>query len=105
MEDGIEVRDNITILSPSASTDTALIFYPGAKVESRAYLPILDNIRDRGIMCILVDMPFRMAFFDVDAAEDIFPDFPEIFSGKIPGSPEMLGGYSTCPVTADKISV
>lgn len=28
-EDGITVRDNLTILSPSYPTDTAVIFYPG----------------------------------------------------------------------------
>ena len=31
--DNIEVRDDLTILSPSYPTDTAVIFYPGAKVE------------------------------------------------------------------------
>ena len=28
----IQVQDNLTILSPSYPTDTAIIFYPGAKV-------------------------------------------------------------------------
>lgn len=37
-EDGITVRDNLTILSPSYPTDTAVIFLPrGAKVEGAAY--------------------------------------------------------------------
>lgn len=31
-ENGITVQDDLTILSPSAPTDTAIIFYPGAKV-------------------------------------------------------------------------
>lgn len=35
---GISARDGLTILSPSYATDTALIFYPGAKVEAEAYL-------------------------------------------------------------------
>ena len=42
--DNIEVRDNLTILSPSYPTDTAVIFYPGAKVEAIAYLPLLDQL-------------------------------------------------------------
>ena len=37
--DHLEVRDNLTILSPSYPTDPAIIFYPGAKVEAAAYLP------------------------------------------------------------------
>ena len=40
--DHLEVRDDLTILSPSYPTDTAIIFYPGAKVEAAAYLPLLD---------------------------------------------------------------
>lgn len=38
----IEAQGNLTILSPSYPTDTAIIFYPGAKVEAEAYLPLLN---------------------------------------------------------------
>lgn len=76
--DGIVTQDNLTILSPSYQSDTAIIFYPGAKVETEAYLPLLDQIRQIGITCILVDMPFHMAIFDSDAAEDVMTQFPEI---------------------------
>ncbi len=76
--DGIVTQDNLTILSPSYQSDTAIIFYPGAKVEAEAYLPLLDQIRQTGITCILVDMPFHMAIFDSDAAEDVMTQFPEI---------------------------
>lgn len=75
---GITVRDNLTILSPSYPTDTAVIFYPGAKVEEEAYLPLLDQIQQTGVTCILVEMPFRMAIFDPDAALEVIPQFPEI---------------------------
>ena len=73
----IEVQDNLTILSPSYPTDTAIIFYPGAKVEAEAYLPLLDRIRQTGITCILVHMPFHMAIFDANAAEEVMARFPE----------------------------
>ena len=68
----------LTILSPSYPTDTAIIFYPGAKVEGAAYLPLLDQLRRTGLTCILVEMPFRMAIFDINAAEDVMAQFPEI---------------------------
>ena len=75
---GITVQDNLTILSPTYPTDTAIIFYPGAKVEAEAYLPLLDQIRQTGVTCILVHMPFNMAIFDADAAEEVISRFPEI---------------------------
>ena len=73
----IETQDNLTILSPTEPTDTAIIFYPGAKVEAEAYLPLLDQIRQTGVTCILVHMPFHMAIFDANAAEEVMVQFPE----------------------------
>lgn len=76
--DNIVQQDNLTILSPSAPSNTALIFYPGAKVEAIAYLPLLDQIRRTGVTCILVDMPFHMTIFDSDAAQDVMEQFPDV---------------------------
>lgn len=75
---GISVQEDLTVLSPSYPTDTAIIFYPGAKVEAEAYLPLLDQIRQTGVRCILVHMPFRMAIFDPGAAGDVMEHFPDV---------------------------
>ena len=88
--DNIEVRDDLTVLSPSYPTDTAVIFYPGAKVEAAAYLPLLDQLRQTGLTCILVEMPFRLAIFDVNAAEDVMAQFPDISHWYIAG--HSMGG-------------
>ena len=77
-DSGPSVPDNLTVLSPSVPSDTAIIFYPGAKVEAEAYLPLLEQIKQTGVTCILVHMPFRMAIFDANAAEDVMEQFPEI---------------------------
>ena len=51
------------ILRPEKSSGSALIFYPGAKVEYTAYLPILEKLRQNGIASVLMKMPFNMAIF------------------------------------------
>ena len=51
--------------------DTALIFYPGAKVEYSAYLPLMNQIAAQGIDVYLVQMPFNLAFFGQNSADDI----------------------------------
>lgn len=89
-EDGIDVDGNLTILSPSTKSDTALIFYPGAKVESTAYLPILEKLKNNGLTCILVEMPFNMAIFNSNAADDIFDKYPDIKNWYIGG--HSMGG-------------
>ena len=71
-------------------TDTAIIFYPGAKVEAAAYLPLLNQLRQTGLTCILVEMPFYLAIFDVNAAEDVMAQFPDIQHWYIAG--HSMGG-------------
>lgn len=97
--DGMAVEDGMTILSPSVPTDTAIIFYPGAKVEAIAYLPLLDQIRRTGVTCILVEMPFRMAIFDPDAAQDVMERFPEVEHWYLAG--HSMGGAMASQFAAD----
>ena len=87
---GITVEGDFTILSPSVPSDTGIVFYPGAKVEAEAYLPLLDRIRQTGVTCVLVHMPFNMAIFDPGAAQDVFPLFPQIEHWYVAG--HSMGG-------------
>ncbi len=96
---GITVQDNLTVLAPSVPGDTALIFYPGAKVEAQAYLPLLDSLRQTGLTCILVDMPFHMAIFDADAAQDVIAQFPQYSHWYIAG--HSMGGAMASQFAAD----
>ena len=92
-------QDGLTVLSPSYPTDTGLIFYPGAKVEGTAYLPLLDQLRQTGLTCVLVEMPFHLAIFDADAAEDVMEQFPDIQHWYIAG--HSLGGAMASQFAAD----
>lgn len=53
------------------SDDSALIFYPGAKVEETAYAPLLHGIAAEGMDVCLVKMPFHLAFFGLNKATDV----------------------------------
>lgn len=86
----IITKDNLTILSSDDPSNTALIFYPGAKVEAIAYLPILEQLQDNGITSILVKMPFNMAVFNPNAAKKVFKELPDIENWYIGG--HSMGG-------------
>ena len=51
-----------------------LIFYPGAKVEERAYASFLRLLAEDGMDVCLVRMPLRLAFLDMDAAAGIMEE-------------------------------
>lgn len=55
--------------------DTALVFYPGAKVDSEAYLPLMKKLAENGVDCFLLKPPMRMAIFDMNAAERIIEKY------------------------------
>lgn len=51
--------------------DTAIIFYPGAKVETSAYAPLMHRIAEERADVFLLDMPLHMAFFGINKADRI----------------------------------
>lgn len=67
----IETIDEYTVIVPSEGNNKQLgiIFYPGGKVEAKAYMNLLLQLADQGITSILVDMPFNLAVFNIDAAK------------------------------------
>ena len=86
----VQVKDNLIILQPEVEYDTALIFYPGAKVEYTAYLPILEKLRQNGIASVLIKMPFNMAIFSVNEADKAFTELSGINNWFIGG--HSMGG-------------
>lgn len=51
--------------------ETALVFYPGAKVDAEAYAPLMRRIAEGGVDCFLLNMPMRMAILDMNAANRV----------------------------------
>ncbi len=79
-----------TIVFGDKYAETGFIFYPGGKVEYTAYIPLMHELSERGFFCVLVEMPFNLAVFDVNAADGIQKKYPEIKKWYIGG--HSLGG-------------
>lgn len=94
---------NLTIFMPSKETEaienTGMIFYPGGKVDSLAYAPLMLKLADEGIMCVLIDMPMNLAIFDVDAADKVYEKYPEIENWYLMG--HSLGGVMASQYAED----
>ena len=82
--------------------DTALVFYPGAKVDAEAYLPLMKKLAENGIDCFLLKPPLRMAIFDMNAAEKIINNYDYetwLLSG------HSMGGIAAAGCAADNSDV
>ena len=81
--------EKTAVFAPEGAT-TGLIFYPGGKVEFTAYLPLMAELAERGVLCVLAGMPFNLAVLDINAADGIQEQYPEIEKWYIGG--HSLGG-------------
>lgn len=53
------------------STEDAMIFYPGGKVDETAYAPLMHLLAEKGLDICLVRMPFHLAVLGMNKADDI----------------------------------
>ena len=82
-------KNGNVIFEPTNAT-AGLIFYPGGKVDHNAYQPLMTALAREGVLCVLVEMPFRLAVFDINAANGIKNQFPKIKNWYLGG--HSLGG-------------
>ena len=65
------IESDYGYLFDGPSDSDALIFYPGGKVDERAYAPLLRSLAAAGVDVCLVKMPFRLAVFGVNGADKV----------------------------------
>ena len=85
----IELEDGIVAYG-RLGAENGFIFYPGGKVECKAYEPLMLELASRGILCVLVEMPFNLAVLDINAADGIAELYPKVENWYIGG--HSLGG-------------
>lgn len=83
----------------NSNSETGFIFYPGGKVEALAYEPILSKLAEKGVCCVLVEMPCNLAVFDSNAAGNVMKDLPKIENWYIGG--HSLGGAMATSFAAE----
>ena len=82
--------DFITFTPTGNKSSTGVIFYPGAKVEAESYAVIASDLAYRGYTTVIVKMPFNLAILDVNKADKVIVNHPEITTWAIAG--HSLGG-------------
>ena len=94
-----DVQVNVTeqngfiVFAPTDETPkTGFVFYPGGRVDFRAYSPALRRISEAGYLVSVVKVPINFAFLDINAANKVIDQFPEIEHWAVGG--HSLGGVA-----------
>lgn len=95
-----QIKDGIVYVPDEATK--GFIFYPGGKVEYTAYIPLMEVLASEGILCVLVEMPFNLAVLDMNAADGIPEQYPQIEQWYIGG--HSLGGAMAATYLADHVN-
>lgn len=93
--------ENGSIVFEPEDPTAGFIFYPGGKVENDAYKPLMAALAREGVLCVLVEMPFNLAVFDINAADGIQEQYAEIEDWYIGG--HSLGGSMAASYLADHV--
>lgn len=99
--EGYTVQNNsnsITFTPTKNKSSTGIIFYPGAKVQPEAYSVLASKLAQNGYTTIIVKMPFNLAIFGVNKANDIISQNNEIDTW-------IIGGHSLGGVFASDFAV
>jgi Alpha/beta hydrolase family len=94
----VDTSNSITFTPTANKSSVGVIFYPGAKVQPEAYSVIASKLAMNGYTTIIVKMPFNLAIFGTNKADDVISQHPEI-------STWVIGGHSLGGVFASDYAV
>jgi predicted alpha/beta-hydrolase family hydrolase len=84
-------QDDWVVFRPVDSEPAVgFIFYPGGRVDPRAYAPVAKAIADEGFLVVIVPMPLNLAITNANAANDVIAAYPQVEQWAIGG--HSLGG-------------
>ena len=98
--EGCARQDGAVVFAPAGEPIAGMIFYPGGLVDHAAYAPLMQALSERGILCLLVNMPMDLAVLNVHAADGLAQRYPDIRRWLIGG--HSLGGAMAAEHAADR---
>ena len=91
--------DWIEFAPAGSSPTTGFIFYPGGRVDARAYAPPARALAEQGYLVAITPMPLNLAIIDPERANTVIAAHPEIERWVIGG--HSLGG-ATAAIFANR---
>lgn len=82
--------DALTLAPRTREPAAGLVFQPGARVDARAYVPLLAQIADQGYLVVIIKQPLGLAPLASRAPASVMAEHPQITHWVVGG--HSLGG-------------
>ncbi len=121
--DKVALGEGMTAYVPKDGAEVGLILYPEDMVEAKAYAPLLIECADKGIACVVIEMPYKHSALGTNKALDVPSLLPEVktwylaghgmggkvAAGCLAGNPNvfegiiLLGAYSANDISSHEV--
>ncbi len=88
----VESSPTQIVLTPAVAPRAGLVFLPGAKVDPRAYVPLLTEVSAAGYLVVIVKEPYNIGFLSVGEPAKVVAATPDVHRWAVGG--HSLGGVA-----------
>jgi hypothetical protein len=88
-----ETSENISFIPVEDKRDTGFVFYPGAIIDPKAYVPMAHGLAENGYSVYIVKLPFRSALLS-GQEEKVMEYTRQIFDSDQSIQQWVVGGHS-----------
>ena len=96
----VKYDNGITAYVPEDGAEVGLILYPEKKVDADAYAPLLMECASKGIVCVVVDMPYKLPVLSSGKALEVPTLIPEVKTWYIAGHGMGGNAAASCAATS-----
>jgi dienelactone hydrolase len=89
-DDAVAVTTDGTLTFAPKQATAGFVFYPGGRVDPRAYAGELHALAAQGVLGVITPMPLNLAVFNPNAADAVIQAHPDIHCWAVGG--HSLGG-------------
>jgi hypothetical protein len=98
----VESSPTRIVLTPRATPKAGLVFLPGAKVDPRAYVPLLSQVSAAGYLVVIVKEPYDIALLSTGEPAKVVAATPGVTRWAVGG--HSLGGVAAGIAVAQRDS-
>lgn len=99
----VERLENNSLAFVPNNASVGIILYPGGLVQHEAYAPLMEELANQGILCVIIDAKSGLPLMETSKADGIIDTYPQITKWYIGG--HSIGGVAATSYISNHLDV